>query len=267
MVKNIESLPIYKNPLAYSLFITILGCIGFVYSIVETKVSQTLMIISILVALIFGVLTYFMWQTKCPSCKRVFSKIEQKQWEEDLGIKKEPFTYHSKVYQYEDGLTEPVPESKKTIMRAKKYDKKYYICKKCDYGSNKEWSEIKWKWLGEEPRIDYIKKKGKSIGLSQNLFKEDIYVKNGKRKSIPKGVKEDLWIRHFGKTYKGNCFVCNATIDTKRFEAGHIKSVANGGDDKISNLKPICAKCNRSMGTRNLYEYKQEYYAKKRHKH
>jgi hypothetical protein len=80
------------------------------------------------------------------------------------------------------------------------------------------------------------------------------------RKSIPKGVKKDLWIQNFGKEFEGNCIVCNNVIDIYTFEAGHIESAANGGSDDFSNLKPICRSCNLSMGTMNLYEYKKKYY-------
>ena len=262
MVNDTEPLPFYKEPLYYTGLIVIISIGLVIYSIVGNNVSSNLMIPSVVVAFIFGAATYFMWNTRCPNCKRPFSKTEQKEWEEDLGIKKEPYTYHSKMYKYSDDSTEPVPDSKKMIMRDKKYDKHYYVCKKCEYGSNKEWTEIKWGWLGEEPQIQYIQKKGQSKGFGLDLFEEDTYEYEGQRKKIPKGVKEDLWIRHFGKKYFGNCFVCGDAIETKRFEAGHIKSVANDGSDNISNLKPICMKCNRAMGTMNLYEYKNKYYSK-----
>lgn len=263
-MNNTEPLPFYKEPLYYTGLVALIGIGLVIYSIVGNNVSSNLMVPSVVVAFIFGAATYFMWDTRCPHCKRPFSKKEQIEWKEDLGIKKEPYNYHSKVYKYSDGTTENVPGSQKTIMRDRKYDRHYYICKKCEYGSDKEWKEEKGQWLGEAPKPQYIKKKGSSIEFGSNLFEDDTYEYKGKRRSIPKGVKEDLWIRHFGKKYKGNCLVCNSVIDTKRFEAGHVKSVANGGSDNISNLKPICTKCNRAMGTMNLNEYKQVYYSKKK---
>lgn len=40
------------------------------------------------------------------------------------------------------------------------------------------------------------------------------------------------------------------------FEAGHIVSFKNGGSDEISNLRPVCSICNKSMGIMNMDEYK-----------
>ena len=263
MVKNTEPLPFYKEPLYYTGLIALIGIGLVIYSFSGNSVSSNLMVPSVLVTFIFGAATYFMWDTRCPHCKRPLSKKEKIEWREDLGIKKEPYTYHTKVYKYSDGTTEKVPESEKTIMRDKKYDRHYYICKKCEYGSDKEWKDEKGQWLGKAPKPQYIKKKGSLTEFGLNLFDDDPYENNKKRKNIPKAVKQDLWIRHFGKKYKGNCFVCNRVIETHNFEAGHIKSVANGGSDNISNLKPICMKCNRSMGTMNLHDYKKKYYKKK----
>jgi 5-methylcytosine-specific restriction endonuclease McrA len=39
------------------------------------------------------------------------------------------------------------------------------------------------------------------------------------------------------------------------FEVGHILAVSNGGNDEISNLRPICSVCNKSMGSKNMREY------------
>ena len=36
---------------------------------------------------------------------------------------------------------------------------------------------------------------------------------------------------------------------------GHIISENNGGETDITNLRPICKKCNLSMGSKNWNEY------------
>ncbi len=262
MVNNTEPLPFYKEPLYYTGFITIILIVLVVYSILGNNLSGRFLVPSVIAALIFGALTYFMYDTRCPHCKRPFSKKEKIEWEEDLGIKKEPYTYYSKVYQYSDGTRENVPGSERIIMRDRKYDRHYYICRKCRYGSEKEWKDEKAHWLGEAPEPQIIRKKGSPMDFSIDLFSDQSYEYEGKRRNIPKEVKRDLWIKHFGKNYFGNCIVCNKKIDTHRFEAGHIKSIANNGSDNISNLKPICMGCNRSMGDTNLYDYKNKYYSK-----
>jgi len=80
------------------------------------------------------------------------------------------------------------------------------------------------------------------------------------RKSIPQSVRKELWINHFGERYEGKCFVCKIKITKEEFEAGHVIAYAEGGSDTLDNLRPICKTCNRSMGTQNLLEFKEEYH-------
>lgn len=51
------------------------------------------------------------------------------------------------------------------------------------------------------------------------------------------------------------CFVCVTPINFRSFEAGHIISHANGGTNKVENLRPVCNKCNKRVGTKNMEEY------------
>lgn len=263
MADDIQPLPFYKDPLLYTGLGTVIGFVLAAYYTIGNNFSSNLIVPSVIAASVFGALTYILWETRCPNCNRPFAKTEKIEFKEDLGIKKEAYTYYSQIYQYPDGSTEPNPDSQKTIMRDKKYDRHYYSCKKCNFGTQKEWADVSSKWLGEEPPVKYIKKKGDSQEFRINSFEEDYERNNGQRKSIPKGVKIDLWKKHFGEEYEGECFVCGKRIDTHNFEAGHINPVAKGGTDKISNLKPICKDCNRSMGTMNLYKYKKKYYSEK----
>lgn len=82
-----------------------------------------------------------------------------------------------------------------------------------------------------------------------------------KRKKIPKSVKDTLWDSLIGKEFGvGKCYVCLREIDCKTFDCGHIQSVANGGSDKIDNLKPICKTCNSSMATMNMETFRNLYH-------
>lgn len=88
-----------------------------------------------------------------------------------------------------------------------------------------------------------------------------------KRITIPKTVKDNLWDNTFSSNAgEGNCYVCSTTINSKKFDCGHIIAVANGGSNDINNLKPICSTCNKSMGTKNLEEFKQDHFSKKQNK-
>jgi len=84
-----------------------------------------------------------------------------------------------------------------------------------------------------------------------------------RKKTIPKCLKNIVWNNNIGKEFGiGKCHVCQKEIDSKNFEAGHIVAEANGGDTSEYNLVPICGLCNRSMGTRNLDEFKKQYFNK-----
>ena len=87
------------------------------------------------------------------------------------------------------------------------------------------------------------------------------------RRNIPKGVRLDVWNKYVGKDkLEGKCHVCDMTIRITNFEVGHNKAVVKGGSDKITNLRPICRKCNLSMGTMSIEVYKRKYYSKPKKK-
>lgn len=100
---------------------------------------------------------------------------------------------------------------------------------------------------------------------NRNKFKKDQSIKYApKRKYIPKCLKILVWNKNIGKEKGiGKCYVCESEIDSKDFECGHIISVKDGGENILDNLLPICSSCNKSMGTKNLHEFKKEYFKKK----
>lgn len=87
------------------------------------------------------------------------------------------------------------------------------------------------------------------------------------RRKIPKGVRDDVWARYIGKDkVEGKCYVCKKPIRITNFEVGHNKAVSKGGSNRITNLRPICRKCNLSMGTMSIEDYKRKYYSKTKKK-
>ena len=81
-----------------------------------------------------------------------------------------------------------------------------------------------------------------------------------KRSAIPKALKNEVWDNSIGREKGvGNCYCCNKEIDSKHFECGHIIAVSNGGTNTLLNLKPVCSLCNKSMGSKNMEEFKQNY--------
>nr|QFG74039.1 MAG: AAA domain protein [Megaviridae environmental sample] len=99
--------------------------------------------------------------------------------------------------------------------------------------------------------------KKSSINIQETIVKKDTA---NLRKHLPKKLRNDVFTNTFGMEFIGKCYVCNEMITAYKFEVGHIQSVANGGGDNITNLKPICRACNGSMGTKNMEDYKKEYY-------
>ena len=72
-----------------------------------------------------------------------------------------------------------------------------------------------------------------------------------KKKKIPLAIREQVWIAYLGdKAFRHKCHVkwCENIITPFTFEVGHNVPESKGGRTSIDNLRPICSKCNKSMG-------------------
>lgn len=87
---------------------------------------------------------------------------------------------------------------------------------------------------------------------------------NNVRKTIPKRTRNEVWIKYCGEKDHGNCYVCRKRVEryNKGWDCSHVIADAKGGLPVLENLRVCCPKCNRSMGTMNLYEYKCKYQTK-----
>lgn len=85
------------------------------------------------------------------------------------------------------------------------------------------------------------------------------------KKNIPKALREQVWLATFGKTFQHSCFVhwCTNKINVFDFHVGHDKPESKGGSTELSNLKPICSRCNQSMGNRFTIQEWNRLYASK----
>jgi len=90
---------------------------------------------------------------------------------------------------------------------------------------------------------------------------DSISDKTYKKKSIPKKIKELVWNNHIGHDIATfMCVCCEKTpIKNTEFHCGHVLAEANGGTLDITNLRPICAGCNLSMGTQNMDDFKKAF--------
>jgi 5-methylcytosine-specific restriction endonuclease McrA len=80
------------------------------------------------------------------------------------------------------------------------------------------------------------------------------------RKRINASLRENVWILYNGRKFDSKCAVswCNTLITVFDFECGHNVAHATGGKTDISNLRPICPKCNKSMGTMSIDEFSEQ---------
>lgn len=100
------------------------------------------------------------------------------------------------------------------------------------------------------------------VSKISNTTNSKLKTKNTQRKQkrkqkIPTAVREQTWIRTFGKTFEHKCYVrwCSNTINVFTFQVGHDIPESKGGNLEIKNLKPICSRCNSSMS--NNYSIKE----------
>jgi len=83
------------------------------------------------------------------------------------------------------------------------------------------------------------------------------------KKLIHESLKTGVWNRYIGAE-KGSapCTVCKQTQITQReFDTGHVIAEINGGATHIENLRPICRKCNLSMGAQNMEVFRKKYFS------
>lgn len=90
--------------------------------------------------------------------------------------------------------------------------------------------------------------------------------KSSSRRSCPKAVKETVWRKYNGNRMAGKCYVCGAPTSFTSFEVGHNRAHALGGKWTVSNCRPICRSCNRSMGRGSIEAFKKKHFSKKRPK-
>jgi hypothetical protein len=77
-----------------------------------------------------------------------------------------------------------------------------------------------------------------------------------KKANIPKALREQVWIQNIGNHFEHKCLVgwCQNQINVFNFHVGHNIPESKGGVTNIKNLKPICARCNLSMGSQYSIE-------------
>jgi 5-methylcytosine-specific restriction endonuclease McrA len=82
------------------------------------------------------------------------------------------------------------------------------------------------------------------------MIVKDILINICMKLKIPAALREQVWLLHCGdRLFKHKCWVtwCENVMTPFNFEVGHNIPESKGGKLHLDNLRPICAKCNRSM--------------------
>lgn len=120
----------------------------------------------------------------------------------------------------------------------------------------------------EQPHINngiiFTLKRNNFIQYISSKKSEPLHKSKTQKKTISRTMRNKVWSKHFGESVTGICQVssCNNKLDSKQkngWECGHIISDYNEGKIILSNLRPICAECNRDMGRQNWIDYDPDY--------
>uniref|UniRef100_A0A6C0I976 HNH endonuclease 5 domain-containing protein n=1 Tax=viral metagenome TaxID=1070528 RepID=A0A6C0I976_9ZZZZ len=67
--------------------------------------------------------------------------------------------------------------------------------------------------------------------------------------SIPRALRQQVWVTFIGKKYKSKCYIrwCRNEIDVFNFHVAHNIPESKGGTLTLENLRPLCSCCNLSM--------------------
>jgi len=98
-----------------------------------------------------------------------------------------------------------------------------------------------------------------NLKLKMTTVKNEIK-KVYKKATIPKALREQVWISNFGKIFQHKCYInwCENIITVFDFQCGHDTAEKHGGKTVLENLKPICSRCNLSMSSNyNISEFNQ----------
>ena len=64
-----------------------------------------------------------------------------------------------------------------------------------------------------------------------------------------------VWNTYIGEERGTFKCMCGSTVSQLNFECGHVISRALGGSNTLENLRPVCGRCNKSMGTTSLFDH------------
>ena len=107
-----------------------------------------------------------------------------------------------------------------------------------------------------------INTQDKTQQLPLNKIPKEYYIEKTKQPKQPKvlinrKLKQTVWEIYMSENNINHpCFCCKITIiKNTDFDCAHVIAASKGGSCEIDNLRPICSKCNKSMSTKNMYQF------------
>jgi hypothetical protein len=133
-----NKLPPYKDLYYYLGGLTVISGCYAVFLIFTGNINSSSAIPSMLIAGVSGIILKKVIDSRCPYCKRPFTKVTNPSLEE-VEVRERKFWYHTRVLVYPDGHEEKDDRSKKYKLRNAKFGTSFYTCKVCGYGKEREW--------------------------------------------------------------------------------------------------------------------------------
>ena len=125
-------------------------------------------------------------------------------------------------------------------------------------------SNYKFSTLNNGPEINICLNNLKNIEdkLNKKISEKKKPVTKVAKVKIPDSLKTHVWNHYIGSKHgESSCLCCGINIISSRdFTCGHVIAESKGGSTDIRNLRPICSKCNGSMGTQHMEEFMKKHY-------
>jgi hypothetical protein len=195
--------------------------------------------------------------------------IKLKNEEEKIKLKQKE-TENKKLKFLEEELLELRKTEKETIKENKKLKEEILNLKNGYFELKTEFLNMKKELVDDrfnKLKYNFIETKEikKSLDPVESSFSivenvENVEKTTKSKKKIPPNFRMLVWDKNIGLD-KGKhlCLCCKKReISQMDFHCGHIISEAKGGKLHIDNFLPICAVCNYSMGSENLYDHQQK---------
>lgn len=131
--------------------------------------------------------------------------------------------------------------------------------KHCYLAASPEWAHAE-SW--ERWHEVFVSTDGKGRIERANANKKNNNRRGGGKATISKSLRNKVWNTYIGEDrIKGPCASCGEQVHFQNWEAGHVVAECNGGKTELGNLRPVCSVCNKSMGSKNMDEFKKRFRA------